>query len=391
MMIQTLNGRLGDLDTIRFESNMILKTDCIKFPGDRPCIPNKTRGIMCDNCNEYEPAGFKILIIKLDAPGDVLRTTSILPSLKEKYPSSHISWLTRAGARDLFRNNPYINYLMTYEDPATLARLHTEHFSLLIHPDASPVSAAFAAVVNADEKRGFTLNSLGRVVPFTPEAEEWLQMGAFDQLKKKNTKSYQQILHEIAGLEYKNSPILLFLDDNEKKFRDSFYEKHQLGRFKKIIGLNTGASRRWQLKKWRLDGFIELIDRLLQDSDTGILLYGGPEEEERNRIIREKFPCVIDTGAGNTLREFFALLDLSDIIVTGDTMALHAATALKKKIVCTFGPTSQNEIEDYGQIRKVAPDMECLVCYKPECDFVPNCMDLISVDMVYSAIMNFEL
>jgi hypothetical protein len=30
--------------------------------------------------------------------------------------------------------------------------------------------------------------------------------------------------------------------------------------------------------------------------------------------------------------------------------------------------------------------MECLVCYKQRCDFIPNCMDLISVEMVLSAI-----
>jgi hypothetical protein len=31
--------------------------------------------------------------------------------------------------------------------------------------------------------------------------------------------------------------------------------------------------------------------------------------------------------------------------------------------------------------------MECLSCYKTSCDFVPNCMDLISVDMVQAAVM----
>ena len=62
---------------------MILKTNCKYFPGDHPCIPNKTKGTQCDKCNEYSPVTFKILIIKLDAPGDVLRTTSLLPSLKK--------------------------------------------------------------------------------------------------------------------------------------------------------------------------------------------------------------------------------------------------------------------------------------------------------------------
>jgi heptosyltransferase-2 len=87
------------------------------------------------------------------------------------------------------------------------------------------------------------------------------------------------------------------------------------------------------------------------------------------------------------LREFFALTDLSDIMITGDTMALHAATALKKKVICFFGPTSSNEIEDYGRIKKITPDMDCLVCYKQDCDFVPNCMDLIFINMIHIIIL----
>jgi len=68
------------------------------FEGDRPCFANKQFGVFCDNCSYYEkinnPESFftdiprgrkisgsneliKILIIKLNAVGDVLRTTSM--------------------------------------------------------------------------------------------------------------------------------------------------------------------------------------------------------------------------------------------------------------------------------------------------------------------------
>ena len=51
-----------------------------------------------------------------------------------------------------------------------------------------------------------------------------------------------------------------------------------------------------------------------------------------------------------------------------------------------FGPTSAAEIETYGLADKVVPRMDCLVCYKPTCNFVPNCMDLITTDMVEAAV-----
>jgi heptosyltransferase-2 len=366
---------------------MILKTDCKHFPGDRPCLPNKLEGIKCDNCSYYEPVGFKILIIKLDAVGDVLRTTSILHALKKKYPSSHITWLTRSDAKELFNWNNLVDTVLLFEDMDTTARLTSEHFDLLIHPDASPVSSALASASNSKVKKGFLLDTKGKITPANESAIEWLEMGAFDEYKKRNTKTYQQILHEIAELEYDKGEIILNLSEDEMSLREKLFESYGLQKYKFIIGLNTGASKRWRLKQWRFEGFRELIKKLKSYEDLAVLLYGGPSEKERNNSLKNEFANVVDTGSDNSLREFFVKLDLSQLIITGDTLALHAATALKKHVICLFGPTSSNEIESYGRIIKIIPDMDCLVCYKPECDFVPNCMDNISADQILNKIV----
>jgi hypothetical protein len=183
---------------------MILKTDCKYFPGNKPCKPSKTEGKKCDDCNYYEPVEFKILIIKLDATGDVLRTTSILPALKRKYPNSYITWLTKRNAKELFSNNSFVDELYLFEDNDTIARLMVEKFNLLLHPDASTVSGSLAAIANSDMKKGYILDEKGKVIPINQEAVEWLEMGAFDDLKKINTKTYQEIIHNIAGLDYLN-------------------------------------------------------------------------------------------------------------------------------------------------------------------------------------------
>ena len=54
-----------------------VRIDCRLFRGDIPCSP----GAICENCPDYEPMGKKILILKLGAIGDVLRTTPVLPEL----------------------------------------------------------------------------------------------------------------------------------------------------------------------------------------------------------------------------------------------------------------------------------------------------------------------
>jgi ADP-heptose:LPS heptosyltransferase len=343
---------------------------------------------MCDNCPHYEVTAMKILIIKLDAVGDVLRTTSILPGLKEQYSNSEITWITRKSALPLFENNRLVDRVMAYESTEALLHCAVEEFDLVINVDAARESAVLASRVKAGQRLGFGLDARGHVFPFNEEAITWLEMGAFDQKKKKNTRSYQDLILEICGLKPNNRDILLVLSEQEKKFADDFQRKFSVKKSVLKIGLNTGASPRWQYKQWTMEGFAGLIRMILKKTDWVVLLYGGPHEVERNKQLSSIDPKrVIDTGTNNTLREFFSLVTLSDVFVTGDTLALHVATALKKKVVAYFGPTSAAEIDPYGgQIVKVQSDLGCLVCYRPRCDFEPNCMNSLTVDRMFSTL-----
>src|SRR5258706_16098127 len=76
-----------------------LKYDCRLFRGDIPCTPSKEHGVHCldesgNDCKYYDRVDKKILIIKLGALGDVIRTTPLLHKLKEVEPHAEVWWLT---------------------------------------------------------------------------------------------------------------------------------------------------------------------------------------------------------------------------------------------------------------------------------------------------------
>jgi heptosyltransferase-2 len=358
---------------------MILKYDCKHFPGDRPCSFHKSEGVKCDSCPYYEKIEFKILIIKLDAIGDVLRTTSILQGLKERYPQSEITWLTRSNSFPLFVNNPLVDKLLSLESYETNYFITVENFNVVLNLDPSPISSAICTKANGYEKLGFGLDEKGKVTALNDEAIEWFEMGAFDDIKKKNTKTYQSIIQSIARINSNKFDIILRLTEDELKFAEDFRKKIKIVDSKKIIGMNTGASPRWQYKQWTYHGFENLVKKILDETDYYVFLYGGHYERERNlRLSLIDYNRVINTGTDNSLRQFFTLLNLCDLLVTGDTLAMHAATALNKKVIALFGPTSAAEIETYERITKITSDLDCLVCYKMTCDFNPNCMNSIS-------------
>ena len=62
---------------------MKIKIDCRYYKGDKPCFYHKEYKVKCTACKYYKQEGKRILLIKLAAVGDVLRTTSVPPAIKD--------------------------------------------------------------------------------------------------------------------------------------------------------------------------------------------------------------------------------------------------------------------------------------------------------------------
>lgn len=360
----------------------MLKYDCKHFKGDRPCSFNKNDGILCNDCNNYSPIGKKILIIKLDAIGDVLRTTSILKPLRDKYPDFFITWLTKENAKDLFIGNPYVDEVLTISPESTF-RLLCEQFDLVINLDNSKISSSIASSVKGNERIGFTLDPKGYVIPSNKEADYWLHLSAFDNLKKNNTRTYQDIIYSILNLNKPVYPPVLKISNNEN---NSLLDKLRFSSNKQIVGLNIGIGPKWPSKGWPLYKWEELI-RKLQKNNLNLLLLVGPDEVEANDYLLSKFPEISSSGCHNSLIKFAEIMNLCSIIVTSDSLALHIATALNKKTIVLFGPTSSNEIELYNNGIKLKSDDECKCFYNKYCSEAVSCMEKISVEKVYNSIL----
>ena len=368
------------------DSERLIAFDCKYFRGDRPCEWHKRYGVVCQ-CEHYEKVEERLLIIKLDAMGDVLRTTALLPPLAAVHPRASITWLTRRESVPLLGGNPYVNEVLEHGHEADM-QLRARSFDRVINLDAGKASAALASLANAPRKDGFVLDPCGYVQPTNASARRWLEMGVFDDLKRAGTRTYQDIMADILGLPPGQSRYILELSPEERREARHHLQRIGVSFEQPIIGLNTGAGDRWELKQWREDGYVELVARLSAAKGVQFVLLGGPGERERHeRLKRQSAVPLLDSGCDNPVRHFAALVGHCDVVVTGDTLAMHISLALGRRTVVLFGPTSAAEIELYGLGEKVVPDMSCLSCYKSTCDFVPNCMDLIGVEMVERAVL----
>jgi len=331
----------------------------------------------------------KILIIKLGARGDVLRTTSILPSLKNQYKDSEIWWVTEKKSLPLL-NNSYVDFAFGY-NKKTVENLHRKEFDLVLNLDEDYEACSLASKLKKKKLLGFYLKS-GKITP-TKSARYYFDMSVLgekpknDELKKKNGKTYHQLIHDICEVEPHNSNILLNLDKKQEDFSSEFMRRYNIGSDNLVIGLNTGSGERWFSKRWSVENTAKLAELLYNSLKCKIILFGGPDEIERNdEIISKSNVPIINTGCGNNLFEFPALVNICNLIVTSDSLGLHIALALKRKVVVLFGPTSVSEIETYALGEKLFPLKKVCCFYKNECYSTPRCIDTIKPKNVFDTV-----
>ncbi len=143
-----------------------------------------------------------------------------------------------------------------------------------------------------------------------------------------------------------------------------------------LVGLNTGAGGRWVGKQLPVDRTVELAGAISRERQGKVrfLVLGGQAEAERNRAIvaglraHPDKPAFIDAGTDHALLDFAARVELCTLLVTSDSLALHMAVALERRIVAFFAPTSAAEIELYGLGEKVLSTAPDYGSYRPDAD-----------------------
>jgi heptosyltransferase-2 len=358
---------------------LALKPDCLLFQGDKPCPANH----LCDSCAEYRPFPERILIIKCRAQGDVLRTTALLPALKRKHPESFVAWVVDPESLPLLYGNPLVNRLYAFDHENSLSLL-AQKFDGLISLDKEPGPTALAGGVAAGRKFGFGMNAYGNLTIFNAASEYAFRLGVDNDLKFfRNQKSYQEIIHEAAELPYARDEYVFMPPVGAAEKAARFFRRHRIPRGRPAIGLNTGAGAKFATKLWPLENYVRLTSLLTRRLGASVFLLGGPRERAFNQAVARRFRSgVYNTGTDNTIPEFAGFLSRMDAVVSSDSLGMHLAIALKKRVVALFGPTCPQEIDLYGRGVKLFAGTDCAPCYKAVCPDA-KCMKAITPDTVF--------
>lgn len=298
----------------------------------------------------------RILIIRLSSIGDVILTTPILKSLKEKYPEIIIDFLVMKNFKDAIEGNPYVDNLILFDKSKgdgfkSLVSLgkklkknnYTYVFDLHSKIRSKIISKAIGGKIHTYKKRGLlkTLLVKSRIIKYVVD----------DTIVRNYYKPFK-----ILGIDYEKEDLVFN------------FSKEDL---QKVVNLSVdidnvpiiapGASK--ETKKWTKEGFAQLVKLLYEKYKKKPLIIGSAAENEMCEDIRRLSGDLAVNLAGKlTLKESGALLSKGRFLVTNDSGPFHIGRGVKCPTYVIFGPTSPNMFEYDGNNILVYMEEECSPC-----------------------------
>ncbi len=277
--------------------------------------------------------------------GDVLRSTVLLHLFKD----AKVSWLVDEKAILLLKGNPYIERIFPY-DLTSVLQLQAERFDTVINLEKVAGLCALADSINAWRRYGFRFDPDSGTAKAYDGSQHVIEMCINPDDKISSNKYWEHILFEMVGSEWQGELPILGYQPKEKE------EKFN-------IGFNFNVGNKWPVKAWPTEYWKALEEKL-----SGKHTVSWQEGQ-------------------NSIEDYIDWINSVDLLVTNDSLGLHIAHALDKKIVSLFGPTISTEVYLKSGV-KLLPEKEydCLPCLSTECIMERSCMYDISVETVYANI-----
>ena len=98
----------------------------------------------------------------------------------------------------------------------------------------------------------------------------------------------------------------------------------------------------------------------------------------------------MSTPTTEGIRRGLCYVNVCDVVISGDSFGMHASIGLKKYVIVWFGLTCPQEIDLFGRGIKLIPEgLACAPCWKRECPYNLECIQMIDLDAIVAAVREF--
>ncbi len=336
----------------------------------------------------------RILLTRLKYIGDIVLTTPLIHTLRERFPGAYIAYLGDSKAVSLLEHNPYLNEVFSIDFSKNTVvqqlrlfyRLNRKRFDLVVDLFCNPRSALLSYATHAPVRVVGDLHGRGKL--YTVRLHD-------DGVPKSAVEFHYQSLN-VIGIEPKYFAPEIFLTEDEKKESQRYLEWQGIDMSKPLIALHPGGT--WPAKLWPAERFADLADTLIAKTHAQIVMTKGPRDGEAAGKVEHAVVGRVLSLPVLPLRQLAAILSLCTAYVANDSGPMHIAAAVGTPTIGLFGPGEENIWFPYtvafpGGSAKHIPlrkDVPCHPCHLNVCNRTGReymeCMNLLSVKEVFDAV-----
>lgn len=317
----------------------------------------------------------RILVIHLNALGDLVRGTAVCRELRRLRPDAFIAFLTETGSAPALYHNPFIDdiYTLPFSDlknrvsggepivsaaheclHGLIQSLRARRFELVVDLHFTRLSALLSGLVSEGAFAGLRLGVSGALEFSGPQARRLHNILFTTPENRAQNKTplyalYTALLRD-AGLDpdIENAQTHLCVTEKETTDAKQFLKVNRLEPGTPLVGMHPGAG--WKEKRWPVGNFIKTADYLHEKHGAAVLITGtGNEVERLAKPIAEGTKAHAILAAGKTnLRQTMALITQCKLYIAGETGPMHIAAALGTPTLALFASPLANEARPSG-------------------------------------------
>jgi heptosyltransferase-1 len=342
----------------------------------------------------------RILIVRLSAIGDVVRTLVALPMIRARFPKAHIAWVVEEKARDILMYQSALDEVIVFpkksllrkaKNPLTLpsAVAQAVRFVRGLRERRFDVALDFHGIL----KSGIISRLSGAPVRFGYEKGFSKEMNHLF-----NNRRIGLPARKLSRVERNLALARALCGDAEAPVTRLMTGEKDRAAVRKILAgkaankrpriiVHPGTSERTAYKRWDTKKFAAAADLILDRLGGEVIVSWGPGEEAiasaMARSMRHRPLLLPGPLPLATLAELYRTADL---YVGGDTGTTHISSFVGTPVVVVFGPTDPIENEPYVKtpFRMVRAASACSPCREKGCRRT-DCFDRVTPEMVADA------
>ncbi len=296
----------------------------------------------------------RILVIRIDFLGDMVCTTALLHSLKQRWPAAEIHVLANKYNQAVLARNPAVSAVHNYvyskqcernqrsgrlaallDRLALILRLRRLRFDLLLIPNGgmSKNSIQFAKQLNVVDCRWHTAES---------EFDDRNPDHIANRPIRHEVLAGFALMPELGRVNIEALKLHIYPDTKlQAKWRA------ELGKQKRPrVGLfisNKSSQRRWSGEKWQ-----QLAQKLSDEAEM-MILYDPLDPTSAQQLAGFNGQCLLTP----CINEFVAAMSLLDLVISADSSPVHISSALQIPVVALFESRPEKYQRWYSLVRHV--------------------------------------